>query len=105
MDEYRAVSGMAVAGLVFGMLSPAAMFDPVGFAAPALGILLCAAALWRVARHAPELIGRKAAMLGLVLAVFFGFAATGQWGCYHWLLRQQARQTAEAWFQLQLRHP
>ena len=100
LDEYHAVSGLAVGGLVVGLLSCVALVDPMGWLVPPVGILLCLLALWRIACNAPELIGRKAAVVGLVLSILFGGAGISHQLTYNWLLRRQARQFGTAWFDL-----
>ena len=97
---YHALSVSAVAGLVLGALSPAAMFDPTLWALPIAGILLCGWGLWRIARNAPALIGRKAALAGLLLSLFFGAAAATDWCARRMPVRRGARQFAGTWFEM-----
>ena len=99
--DYRAVSGSAVAGLIFGLLSPFWMIDPLLwlFPTPPLGILFSTLALCQIARHSPILVGRKAAMAGLILSVLFCTAAPTNWLGYRWMIRREARQFAGLWFQ------
>ncbi len=73
--EYRAVSGWAIAALVLGMLSAAAIFGPLLWFIPALGMLAAIIALRRIRAADGELTGRNLAILGLLLAVLFGIAA------------------------------
>ena len=94
--EYRAVSSSAVAGLILGLLSPAAMIDPVLWTAPIAGIIFSVLGLRRIARNAPALISRKAAMWGLILSIFFGSAAVTDWYVYRAMLRRQAAVPATA---------
>ncbi|MBN1588407.1 MAG: DUF4190 domain-containing protein [Pirellulales bacterium] len=97
-QEYHAVSGLAVASLVFGLLSVAALIDPLAWLLPLTGILLALLAFWRLAQRRPELVGRKAAVIGLLLSLFFGGIATGHWAVYRWMLAYEARQVDMAWF-------
>lgn len=96
--EYRALSTLAVVGLIFGLLSAAALVDPFAWCLPLLGVLFSLGALRRIARAEPALVGRKAALIGLVLALLMGSTALGQWGGTRYLLRRQARQFATVWF-------
>jgi len=98
--QYRPVSKLAVAGLIVGLLAPLAVIEPVLYFIPLLGVLLGAMALGRIARSGQPLLGRKAALVGLVLSVGLAAAAPGHWLTYRWLLRREARQFAEAWFDL-----
>jgi hypothetical protein len=100
--QYRALSGLAVAGLVLGLLSPLWMIDPLLWLLPVppLGILLSALALRQIRLAAPVLVGRRAALVGLLLSVFFGAAAPANWLCYRWAIRREARQFAHQWFDL-----
>ena len=55
--QYHALSKAAVAALIMGLLAPAAMVDPLMWAAPALGVFFGGWALWKIAQNAPELTG------------------------------------------------
>lgn len=101
--QYRAVSRLAVVGLVCGLLSPLAMMAVPFWAVPALAMGLSALALWRIARPALALTGRKAAMVGLVLGLVFAVAAPTDWLVYRRHMRKEARQFADLWFDY-LRH-
>lgn len=96
--EYRALSVGAVAGLILGLLSPAAMVDPVLWVLPLAGVLVSGLALRRIARNAPALAGRKAALAGLWLSIFFGSAGPANWLLYRWLIDREARRFAAQWF-------
>jgi len=96
---YRALSGLSVAGLIVGLLAPLAFIDPLMWTVPLAGILLCAVALRRIARDAPALIGRKAALIGLALSVLVGAAAMSDWFTYGQLIDREARQAADQWFE------
>ena len=100
LPDYHPVSGLAVAGLVFGLLSAIALIDPFGWFLPPVGIVLSAAALWRIARSNPTMVGRKAALAGLALSVLLGAAAISRAVTYHRLVRAEARAFGLAWFQL-----
>ncbi len=101
LAEYQALSGLAVAGLIFGLLSPLWMIDPLLWLLPAppLGILFSTLALWQIARHAPTLVGRKAALAGLILSILFGTAAPANSLAYRWAVRREALQFAHQWFE------
>jgi hypothetical protein len=97
---YRTVSGAAVAGLILGLLAPAALVDPVAWCLPIAGILVSAYALLRVRRNAATLAGRKAALWGLGLSLCFAAMTAADWSYYRYCVRQEARQFAAMWFEL-----
>lgn len=99
-SEYRAVSGLAVTGIALGLLSPAAIADAAFWPFAAAGVVVCAAALGRIAARAPQLLGRKAAMIGLTLSILSGTFAAGRTLTYERLVERQATRFAATWFQL-----
>ncbi|MGD0382651.1 MAG: hypothetical protein ABSA77_03950 [Thermoguttaceae bacterium] len=100
LAAYRSISGWAVAGLVIGLLSPLALVDPLLWAMPIAAGIVCVRAFSQIRQNAPAMIGRKAALAGLWLAVFSFSAAYGDWLYYRWRIRDEARQTALFWFEL-----
>jgi len=99
--EYRAVSGLAVAGAVLAVASAVVLIEPaaqVVWSLPAIGLLLNTAALLRIARHDPPLVGRTAALAGLFLSVMFLVAAPVGAASFRRMLADEARQVADAWF-------
>jgi hypothetical protein len=98
--QYRSLSALAVTGLVLGLLSAFWMIDPLLWflPVPPAGIVFSLLALRQIRLNAPELVGRKAALLGLILAVLFGTAAPSNWLCYRWAVCREARQFAGQWF-------
>jgi hypothetical protein len=99
-DEYRSVSGLAVFGLFLGFLSLLAFTGPAGWIVPLITIVVCLAALWRIHSQGENMIGHKAAVCGLILAVLFGAMSVSQWFSYRWMIKRQARGIASAWFDL-----
>jgi len=95
--RYRALSSLAMLALLAGLLSPLAMFAPSLWLAPLAAVILAGLALWRIARRAPDLIGRAAALTGLMLGVAFLVAAPVDEMVYRYCLRQQAREFAAMW--------
>ena len=98
IGSYRPVSASAVAGLILGLLSPLALLGPLLWFLPPSGIVVSAAALWRIGRVEPAPVGRKAALLGLFLAMLFAAAAPVDKLTYRWLLGREARRFSDAWF-------
>jgi len=70
--RYRAISRMAVASLVFGVLSVLTVWHWALGLIPAVGILLGWMALRRIAKVPEELSGRGLAWAGLILSMVFG---------------------------------
>ncbi len=101
--NYRALSSLAVAGLLAGLLSPLAMFAPVFWLAPLAAVVLSGLALRRMATCRPDLVGRPAAVAGLLLGAVFLAAAPVDDLVYRYFLRQEARQFADLWFEI-VRH-
>ncbi|MBN2296283.1 MAG: hypothetical protein JXM70_27885 [Pirellulales bacterium] len=99
-EQYHSVSGLALFGLILGLLSPLALTGPSGWLVPAVAIVICLAALVRIRIKAEAMIGRKAAVFGLLLAVLCGTAAVSQWLANRWMVERQARGIATAWFDL-----
>ena len=96
---YRGVSGLAVLGLIAGLLSPLAMLQFSFWVIPPIALVLNLLALRQIHARAPELIGRKAAAVGLFLAVACAFAAAVDYAVYTRLVGQEARQFAGQWFE------
>jgi hypothetical protein len=97
---YRGLCGAAVVGLILGVLSPAALVDSVLWFIPAAGILVSAYALWKIARNAGELTGRKAALWGLGLSLCFAAAAPADFLYYRHRVCEEGNRFAMLWFEL-----
>jgi len=100
LAEYHALSKLAVAGLIFGLLAPVALVDPLLWALPLLGVVFSGFGLWRIAGGRAVLVGRKAALAGLMLSLFFGAVAAGDWLAYRLMVRAEARRFVGAWFEM-----
>ena len=104
LAAYRALAGQAVLGLIFGLLAPLAMIDPMLWAAPVLGAMFSWWALRRIKKNAPALAGRKIAMAGLTLSLLFLAAAPTDWLVYRGMIRDEARQFSALWFKYLAQH-
>ena len=71
--------------------------DPVFWLVPLAAVVVSGLALRRIAVRWPELVGRPAALAGLMLGVAMLVAAPVDDLVYRYLLRQQAREFAEMW--------
>jgi hypothetical protein len=98
VDEYRAVSGWAVASLVLGLLAPVALVDIWLVLIPLLGIVVALIALARIAVFSPALTGRNAAVAGLFLSVLSVSAAGADHVVYWRAVDREGRRFAKAWF-------
>jgi len=96
--RYRAVSGLALGGLLAGLASAVALVGPLGWGVSAGGVALNALALARIARAGRGLIGRVAPLAGLVLSAFFAAAGVSRWWVGNRLLDHEARRFAAVWF-------
>jgi hypothetical protein len=95
---YRAVSGLALLGLLLGVFSAVALMVPLLWIAAIAGVIVNVVALRRIATHSPALIGRKAALVGVTLSAIFFAAIPADLLTYRWLLRDEARKYAATWF-------
>jgi hypothetical protein len=100
----RAVSWAAVSSLVLGAASCTVLLNAMAYpllcSLPILSVVLAVVALRQVHQAGPRLLGRKAALAGLALALLFG-----TWGVTQAAVRQsrifdQARGHALHWLQL-----
>ncbi len=96
--RYRAVSKLAVASLILGLVSFVAVFEPFLYLVPVAGVAVGAAALAAIARN-DGLLGRGAAVAGLLLSLLFAAAAPAHWITFRQLLQREARHFARAWFE------
>jgi hypothetical protein len=99
-SSYHYLSALAVVALVLGLLAPLAFVHVLLWALPIVGAALSAVALVRIDRSAGELIGRKAALVGLVLSLLFGAAAIAQETTHRLWLARRAERVAERFFDL-----
>lgn len=98
VDEYRSLSGWAVAALILGLLAPLALANIWLSLIPLAGIVVAVIALVRMAVLAPALTGRKSALAGLFLSVLFASAAAADHLVYWQAMDREARRFASAWF-------
>jgi hypothetical protein len=94
---YRPVSGPAVAAMVAGVLSAAALVNPFFWVVPLLGIGLACLGLADTGRPGAEKAGRTLALTGLALAVGFGTQAVSAAAAQRWIVRSRAQAAAGLW--------
>jgi hypothetical protein len=95
---YRAVSSLALGGLLLGLLAALGLLLPALWIAAIAGVIVNAMALKRIAARWPALVGRKAALVGLTLSAIFFAAVPADWLVYRRLARDEARKCAAIWF-------
>ncbi len=99
LPEYRALSGLAVIGFVMGLLSALALVH-VGLSfIGAASALCCVIALTRISAAPSEISGRRLAIAGLVLAVFWPAAGLAREVTKQRLLDFHSRKFAVHWFE------
>lgn len=96
-DEYRPVSGMAVAAAVFGVLSLAAAIHPSFVILPVLGVAFAVVALRDVNAADSIKIGRLAALAGLALSLVFCGVGLTRSLATTWVTNRRAEQVAAGW--------
>jgi hypothetical protein len=97
VTQYQAVSPLAVIAVVLGLLSFLAFVSPVLWILPIAAFAVSIVALVRIARFTPALIGRKAALVGLALAVVAGMGGATAWYVDRWMVCQEAQQVGMLW--------
>jgi len=100
LAEYRAVSRPAIVALVLGLASATALAHPLLLAVPVVAVAVGLAAMASVARNSQTLIGRKAALTGILLALLFASWAPARIVGRRWLLYDHARRFSDAWVKL-----
>ena len=94
---YRSLSSLRLAGLLAGLLSPLAFFGLSLWLLPLAAAVVSALALRQIAVQSPYLVGREAALAGLLLGVTFLVAAPTNAAVYRYFIRREARQFAAQW--------
>jgi hypothetical protein len=100
LQNYRSVNRTSIVGFVLGLLSAASLLHwlllPIAIAA----VLISSLALLQVRARGGELLGRKAALAGIALGIFFLAFATTKEYVRRGELDRQARQHADKWLEL-----
>ncbi len=74
LESYRAPSMWGPVALLLGIISAVAVIGPLLWILPVTAAIFAVVALWRIRASGGQLLGRGMAVLGLVLAIFFGMA-------------------------------
>jgi hypothetical protein len=100
LPEYRALSVLALAALAGSLASLVVLVEPDAWVLPLLGIALSTLALVRIVRSEQRLTGRWLAIASLGLSVAMGAAAPADRLYYDSLIRREAEQFGDRWFEL-----
>ncbi len=98
--DYRPLSKAALLSLLMGVLSSVAVFHPVLWVVPLLGLAISLGAIWKFTQHGSEFTGRQMAIAGLLLAIVFGTAAPAKWYTSRQLIVRQSQAFADRWIEL-----
>jgi hypothetical protein len=98
--EYRVVSGWAVAALVLGLLSPAAIVAPILWLVPAMGFVIALIAMWSITTAQGQKSGWYLAIFGLLLTIFFGAAGPARAITRNFWLETRAERIARVFVDL-----
>ncbi|HET6883926.1 MAG TPA: hypothetical protein VFI31_27480 [Pirellulales bacterium] len=106
LQDYKAVCGSALIGLLLGLFSVVAFVHPLLLLAPLAGILVNVYALRQLALASPPQVGWKAALIGLACSLICGISAPLQYGLHRRALRAEAVAIADEFFTaLRENHP
>lgn len=100
LPDYRPICGLAIIGLLAGVVSLAAFLHPVLWCLAIVGTLLNGLALRQIVAGGTPLSGRRLALIGLTLSCLFGASAVARYTVRSIIFRSQARAVADAWIVL-----
>ena len=86
--------------LLLGMISAVAVIGPLLWILPATAAIFAIVALWRIRASGGRLLGRGMAVLGLVLAIFFGMAGPARTLSREYWLETRADRFAHGFIEL-----
>ena len=93
----RAINWWSVASLVLGLFSSLVLLTPLLSVIPLAGVLCATVALRGIATSDAPVLGRKAALWGLALALVCGVWGSTQAAIHRHFVFQDARRHAEEW--------
>ena len=100
MVQYRPVSRLAVASMLVGLLSAAAIVNPLACWIALVAVILALASLRTLAKEGSAMLGRKAAVAGLMMGLGFGACGMTRYLARQPLLYREARTHARRWIEL-----
>ncbi|MBN1852612.1 MAG: hypothetical protein JW829_07800 [Pirellulales bacterium] len=98
LADYEAPSGLAIVGLLLGFASSLVLWRSLLLIVSAAAIFMNVLALCRIRASDGRLTGRRAAILGLCLAILFATAAIARVATRHALIVYHARPLADQFF-------
>ena len=99
-QSYRAISPLAIAACILGVASALALIHPLFWFLPVATVAVSVLALRSISRNSDALVGRKAALVGLAAAAFFGVWAPTSLALQRVVIPRHARPFAEYWLEL-----
>lgn len=100
LSSYRSLNRAAVLALILGISSVLSLIHWLLLIIAVAAILVAVIALRQIAARPDELLGRKLAIAAITLAVFFlSYGLTREFSRRN-VMKQQAREHAEQWFQM-----
>ena len=96
---YRAISLLAPITALLGIASVLALIHPLLWIVPLFAIVIGTIALRQISTN-PEMIGRKAVLFGLMLALFLGTFSPARLLTRQWMLSYESRRIASDWLEL-----
>lgn len=97
LPDYRPVSSLAVIGFIVGCASVLAYAHRALWLVPWVAVAVNTVALRRIAAESGQMIGRRGALIGLVLGLICGLGAPLQYVGYRHQLRADAINITEQW--------
>ena len=97
--DYKKVCPSAIVACVLAGLSPLAFFHPLLWVIPVLAVGVGDWATMAFIRQPDELLGRRALLWAMAIAIFCGLTAFTEWALYRYYLRQEAMSFADSWFE------
>lgn len=98
LHEYRPISALAVAALALALASPLALVSLAWAFLPLAGMGASAGALYRIRRSESAMLGRAAALAGLLVSAAVAAAAPTRAVAARQLVLAEARHVADDWF-------
>ena len=100
LTGYRPISRLAIASLLLGLLSAAALLHPLLWILPISAVILAAIAFRQTVSPASELRGTAFALTAISLGFLFGSLAVSWQFSFQAALDRQAREYSTAWLEL-----
>lgn len=100
ISDYRSIAVSAIMGFAAGLLAFVSLAHPSLWLVPLLALACSAFALVRIHLRPDLLFGRRLALLGLALGLFFLVAAPLRYYGERYLLERQAEEYFRAWIAL-----